>query len=71
MGHPRGPTSFIAGPGSTEDRQLALSLAADLGHVEIVRLLLDAGEDPNRYNPVGGLSTRHRCTKLLGAAMMR
>jgi hypothetical protein len=23
---------------------------------EIVRLLLDAGEDPNRYNPVGGHS---------------
>ena len=36
-----------------DDRQLALSLAADFGHVEIVRLLLDAGEDPNRYNPVG------------------
>src|SRR5208283_3110567 len=31
-------------------------LAADFGHVEIVRLLLDAGEDPNRYNPVGGHS---------------
>jgi hypothetical protein len=39
-----------------EDRQLALSVASDLGHVEIVRLLLDAGEDPNRYNPVGGHS---------------
>ena len=37
-----------------EDRHLALALAADFGHVEIVRLLLDAGEDPNRYNPVGG-----------------
>jgi ankyrin repeat protein len=24
--------------------------------MEIVRLLLDAGEDPNRYNPVGGHS---------------
>ncbi len=39
-----------------EDRHLALALAADFGHVEIVRLLLDAGEDPNRYNPVGGHS---------------
>lgn len=39
-----------------EDRHLALTLAADHGHVEIVRLLLDAGEDPNRYNPVGGHS---------------
>jgi hypothetical protein len=41
---------------SEEDRHLALSLAADNGQVEIVRLLLDAGEDPNRYNPVGGHS---------------
>ena len=41
---------------NAEDRHLALSLAADFGHVEIVRLLLDAGEDPNRYNPVGGHS---------------
>ena len=41
---------------SPEDRHLALTLASDLGHVEIVRLLLDAGEDPNRYNPVGGHS---------------
>lgn len=46
---------LIAGD-SPEDRHLALSLAADFGHVEIVRLLLDAGEDPNRYNPVGGHS---------------
>ena len=35
---------------SAEDRHLALSLAADFGRMEIVRLLLDAGEDPNRYN---------------------
>ncbi len=35
------------------DRQRALALAAQLGHVEVVRLLLDAGEDPNRYNPEG------------------
>ncbi|HEY2121388.1 MAG TPA: ankyrin repeat domain-containing protein [Candidatus Acidoferrum sp.] len=39
-----------------EDRHLALALASQAGHVEIVRLLLDAGEDPNRYNPVGGHS---------------
>ena len=39
-----------------EDRPLALSLASDFGHVEVVRILLDAGEDPNRYNPVGGHS---------------
>jgi hypothetical protein len=41
---------------SSEDRHLALTMAADFGHVEIVRLLLDAGDDPNRYNPVGGHS---------------
>lgn len=35
------------------DRHLALALASQFGHVEIVRLLLDAGEEPNRYNPVG------------------
>jgi ankyrin repeat protein len=34
-----------------EDRHRALALAAQLGHVDIVRLLLDAGEDPSRYNP--------------------
>jgi ankyrin repeat protein len=34
-------------------RHRALSLAAQQGHPEIVRLLLDAGEDPNRYNPAG------------------
>jgi Ankyrin repeats (3 copies) len=39
-----------------DDRHLALALAAQFGHVEIVRLLLDAGEDPNRYNPIGGHS---------------
>lgn len=39
-----------------EERHLALAIASDLGHFEIVKLLLDAGEDPNRYNPVGGHS---------------
>jgi hypothetical protein len=42
----------LAASGS-EDRHRALALAAQFGHVEIVRLLIDAGEDPNRYNPVG------------------
>lgn len=36
-----------------EERHRALALASQYGHVEIVRLLLDAGEDPNRYNPPG------------------
>jgi hypothetical protein len=34
-------------------RHRALALAAQLGHAEIVSLLLDAGEDPNRFNPAG------------------
>jgi ankyrin repeat protein len=37
----------------SETRHRALALAAQHGHVEIVRLLLDAGEDPSRYNPDG------------------
>jgi hypothetical protein len=40
----------------SRDRHLALALASQFGRVEIARLLLDAGEDPNRYNPVGGHS---------------
>jgi hypothetical protein len=40
----------------SEDRHLALALASQFNQVEAVRALLDAGEDPNRYNPVGGHS---------------
>lgn len=36
-----------------ERRHLALAWAAQYGHTDIVRLLLDAGEDPSRYNPPG------------------
>ena len=39
---------------TSEERHLALSVAADHGYHDIVKALLDAGEDPNRYNPVGG-----------------
>jgi hypothetical protein len=42
-----------AGPDS---RHRALALAAQHGHVDIVRLLLDADEDPSRYNPEGNHS---------------
>ncbi|HKW98214.1 MAG TPA: ankyrin repeat domain-containing protein [Bryobacteraceae bacterium] len=37
-------------------RHRALALAAQHGQAEVVRLLLDAGEDPNRYNPEGNHS---------------
>jgi ankyrin repeat protein len=36
-----------------EPRHVALALAAQHGHADVVRLLLDTGEDPNRYNPKG------------------
>jgi ankyrin repeat protein len=39
-----------------ESRHRALALAALHGHVDIVRLLLDAGEEPSRYNPDGNHS---------------
>jgi len=41
-------------PASTGvERQRALALASQHGHAAIVRLLLDGGCDPNRYNPIG------------------
>jgi hypothetical protein len=48
-----------------DDRHWAMAMASQFGHLEIVRLLLDAGGDPNRYNPVGGHS---HCTPLHQAA---
>ncbi|HTD36522.1 MAG TPA: ankyrin repeat domain-containing protein [Candidatus Limnocylindrales bacterium] len=36
-----------------EERHRAIALAAQFGRLPIVRALLDAGEDPNRYNPPG------------------
>ncbi len=39
-----------------ESRHLAFAVAAQYGQVEIVRRLLEAGEDPDRFNPVGGHS---------------
>ena len=38
---------------NAEERHRALALAAQFGHVAILRLLLDAGEDSSRYNPIG------------------
>ncbi|HXE11390.1 MAG TPA: ankyrin repeat domain-containing protein [Bryobacteraceae bacterium] len=36
---------------NSEDRRRTLALSAQFGHTEIVQMLLDRGEDPNRYNP--------------------
>jgi len=44
--------ALLPGAGD-EDRHRALVLAAQHGHAGIVRLLLDAGESPDRYNPRG------------------
>src|SRR5207244_5236276 len=64
-GAPLNSIAEVAGLGRVEDtarllpagdgpsRQLALALATQHGHADVVRLLLDAGEDPNRFNPDG------------------
>jgi len=36
-----------------DERHRAMALAAQFGHTEIVRMLLDLGVDPSRYNPTG------------------
>lgn len=36
-----------------QSRQAAFALAAQHGHADVVRLLLDSGVDPTRYNPDG------------------
>jgi hypothetical protein len=38
------------------ERHLALALAAQYGYALSVQMLLDAGEDPNRFSPIGGHS---------------
>ncbi|MEM1274044.1 MAG: ankyrin repeat domain-containing protein [Pseudomonadota bacterium] len=48
----------------TDQLQLALSLAANAGRDAVVRILLSAGADPNRYNPPGSHS---HCTPLHAA----
>jgi Ankyrin repeats (3 copies) len=45
-----------AATSAPEQRHLALAFAAQFGHTEIARALLDAGEDPSRFNPPGAHS---------------
>jgi ankyrin repeat protein len=50
----------------TDLRHRALAWSAQYGHTDIVRYLLDAGEDPNRFNPPG---THSHSTPLHQAAL--
>ncbi len=50
-----------------EQRQTALAMAAQNNATEVVQVLLEAGADPNRYNPPGGHS---HCTALQSAIAM-
>jgi Ankyrin repeats (3 copies) len=55
LGRMKDVRELLAGAEGRE-RHSAFALAAQFNRVEVVRMLLDAGEDPNRYNPVGGHS---------------
>lgn len=46
-------TARLLPAADAETRHRALALAAQNGHTAVVKLLLDAGEDPNRFNPDG------------------
>jgi len=43
---------FLAASSDVE-RHRAVALAAQYGRTDILQMLLDAGEDPNRFNPIG------------------
>jgi ankyrin repeat protein len=46
-------TARLLPSADSRSKHVALALAAQHGHTEVVRVLLDAGEDPSRYNPDG------------------
>ncbi len=52
LGHAAVVARLLSGTGDAS-RGIALALAAQHGQIAVLRLLLDAGEDPNRYNPEG------------------
>jgi ankyrin repeat protein len=60
------PTRGLIDAADADERHRALALAAALGESETVRLLLDAGGDPNRFNPPG---THAHSTPLHQAAL--
>jgi len=49
----RDETDRLLAHADVKSRHAALALAAQYGHADVVQLLLDAGEDPSRYNPPG------------------
>jgi len=52
LGRMKEATDFL-NTADSQSRHQALALAAQLGQTKILKLLLDAGEDPNRFNPEG------------------
>ena len=50
------PVGRLLATATKHERHVALAMASQIGWTEVVRVLLDAGEDPNRYNPIGGHS---------------
>ena len=48
-----GDTARLLASAGPERRRAALTLACMHGHVRVAQLLLDAGIDPNQYNPSG------------------
>jgi ankyrin repeat protein len=46
-------TARLLPAADSQDRHIAIALAAQHGHADVVRLLLEAGQDPSRYNPEG------------------
>lgn len=55
LGDLEGATHLLAGSNATE-RHFAFAYAAQHGRAPVLSLLLEAGEDPNRYNPPGSHS---------------
>ncbi|HJZ90173.1 MAG TPA: ankyrin repeat domain-containing protein [Gemmataceae bacterium] len=46
-------TARLLAAADAPSQHAAMALAAQHGHADVVKLLLDAGEDPDRYNPDG------------------
>jgi hypothetical protein len=51
-----GEVRALLSESDSESLQRALAMAAQHGRVDVVRMLLEAGADPNRYSPVGAHS---------------